>query len=53
MKRAKLKYLIQQYDKGNHTMIYNLLHCKDSWVYIKYFKLEKTEKLINKLKEKE
>ena len=48
MKRAKLKYLIEQNKKGNHTMLYNLLTCKDSWIYAKYFKLDKEKKAIQK-----
>lgn len=29
-------------------MLYNLLTCKDSWIYVKYFKLDKEKKTIQK-----
>jgi hypothetical protein len=53
MKRAKLKYSIAQNKKGNHTMLYNVLTCKDSWLYVKYFKLDKQKQMLNELEKKD
>jgi len=53
MKRAKLRYSIAQNKKGNHTMLYNVLTCKDSWLYVKYFKLDKQKQLLEDLETKE
>jgi len=51
MKRAKLKYSIEQNKKGNHTMLYNVLTCKDSWIYVECFKLKKTKQLLEEIEE--
>jgi len=51
MKRAKLKYSIEQNKKGNSSMLYDMLTCKDSWIYVEYFKLKKTKQLLKKIEE--
>jgi len=51
MKRAKLKYSIQQNKKGNSNLLYDVLTCKDSWIYVEYFKLKKTKQLLKKIEE--
>lgn len=32
-------------------MLYDMLTCKDSWIYVKYFNLKKEEKLLKKIRE--
>jgi hypothetical protein len=51
MRRAKLKYSIEQNKKGNYDMLYNVLTCKDNWIYVEYFKLKKAKQLLKKMEE--
>ena len=52
MRRAKLKYSIQQNKKKNSNLLYDVLTCKDSWIYIEYFKLHKPKKILKEMEEK-
>ncbi len=52
MRRAKLKYSIQQNKKKNSNLLYDVLTCKDSWIYIEYFKLHKAKKILKEMEEK-
>ena len=33
-------------------MLYNVLTCKDSWLYVKYFKLDKQKQMLNELEKR-
>lgn len=52
MRRAKLKYSIQQNKKKNSNILYEVLTCRDSWIYVECFKLHKAKKMLKEMEDK-